>query len=454
MKILKLLTTLLLVSLISHSELVSAKRVVNLSQINTEDGLRQNGINTIYQDHEGYLWIGTTEGLNRYDGYRLTTLDSPKNILNSFATESVWQDSTGIMWLSSSDGSNFMLDKNSGTLKKIELTGPKEYKLEYPVFKKFIEDKNKNLWIATFNEIYFYNRREDTFTFIMSSEKLLSEPKKEHIIRDILLVESSLYIATSRALLLMNTVDKKFNSVEYLGSTKKNENNTNVKYLHLDKSNQLMIGTVEGLYRIGLDEHGNAYKDAVTVIAPKLNIWGGVEKINYYWLATDKGLFVLDEDNGLEFIFKYSDTAFNTSDDDIVKIIEDREGNLWMGSRSDGLFKWHPNNAIKKILRKNGKPSFKLTDDMINGIHKDSDGNVWIATNNGITKLNTSSWSTKNLLVNPNEKETISSSTVYSITSNQQMLWTNGFDGINAYDKSTFEHRKLIFMSIPFPKMK
>ena len=73
---------------------------------------------------------------------------------------------------------------------------------------------------------------------------------------------------------------------------------------------------------------------------------------------------------GIKFIFKFSDTAFNTSDDDIVTMLEDREGNLWFGSRSDGVFKWHPNVAIKEHFWQKGEDGQRLSENTVTAIQQ------------------------------------------------------------------------------------
>ncbi len=427
---------------------VSAENYVKLSQFNTEKGLTQNTIIGIMQDNEGYLWVGTSEGLNRYDGYRMTTLASPNNILAVNSIEFIWQDSTGLIWIGADPKNNYVLDKNNNQLTAISLEAPNDYELEYAVFNKIIEDSHQDLWISSFREIYFYNRNKDKFDFILSVSELFEDPEKMHIIRDLLLIDDVLLIATSNGLYSLNQKTNQINLIKHTGSALLSEDQNNVKKLHLSKNNQLLVGTVEGLYMIdrqSLATTTEAYLGKLVVA--ELNIWQIIEKSDFFWLATNQGLFKLNQDDQLTLVFKFSDTPFNTSDDDIVAMIEDREGNLWFGSQSDGLFKWHPNTAIKKHLWTKGAEDSRLSHDMVLDIHRTSEDSevIWIATNNGLTQYNQQTDKTTRHFVNPAEKQIYSGSTIYSIASNKGKLWLNTFEGIQVFDEKTLKKEQLIF---------
>lgn len=431
---------------------VSAENYVKLSQFNTENGLTQNSIIGITQDNEGYLWVGTSEGVNRYDGYRMSTLTSPNNVLAVNPIELIWQDSAGLIWIGASPKNNYILDKKNDKLTPIQLEAPNDYKLEYAVFNKIIENSNQDLWISTFRELYFFDRRKNKFEFTLSIAELFDDPDEKHIFRDLLLVDEFLLIATSNGLYSFNLQTNQINLIKHTPAAPLTEDQYNVKKLHLNKDNQLFIGTVEGLYMINsqfLRTASDAYLGEI--LASDLNIWQIIEKPNFYWLATDKGLFKLNRNsksnrgNNLTFVFRFSDTPFNTSDDDIVSMIEDREGNLWFGTQSDGLFKWHPNAAIKKHLWTKSESDSRLSDDMVLDIHQSSQETFWIATNNGLNKYNQKTDSNTRFLVNNDEKEILSASTIYSVTSNKGKLWLNTFDGIQVFDQNTFRQEQILF---------
>lgn len=422
----------------------SAQNYVKLTQFNTEDGLKQNSITQIMQDQQGYLWIGTSEGLNRYDGHRITTLLSPDKVLESNPIDLVWQDSTGLIWIGAAYEKNYVLDKQHNQLTPVTLEAPLDYEAELPVLVEAVEDAAQNLWMATYREIYFYDRRANTHEFVLSLQELLEG--EEHAIRDLLLLDNLLLIATSQGLFYLDSTTNQINSIKHTNVALENADQNNVKKLHSTEEGKILIGTVEGLYRMDVSNLERAQNEYVAeLVVEELNIWQVIEKQDFSWLATDKGLFKLKKNDELVFVFKFSDTPFNTSDDDITLMIEDREGSLWFGSKLDGLFKWRPNNAIKKHLWQKGIESSRLNDDMIYDIHQTSQDIIWVGTNNGLTKLDQKTGKTTNLLVNLDEKQIESGSSIYSIRNHKGKLWLLTYDGIQVYDEQTLEKEAIIF---------
>ena len=429
-----------------YMQATTAYNYVKLNQLNTDHGLNQSNITGLLQDQDGYLWISTFQGINRYDGYRLSTIHSPDNILLNNYVQLIFEDSTGLIWIGAALQNNYVLNKQTNTLKPIKLTAPEDYKLEYPVISKIVEDKDKNLWLSTSFEIFFYNRKQDTIEYVISTKQLFNDPENDSVIRELLIVDKNMLIGTSNGLYSFGLQSHKINHLKHTSEEPKSEHTNNVKTLVYNSFNKIMVGTVEGLYEI--DRTDLLIEDEQYLGKPiikELNIWEIIEKDNFYWLATDQGLFKLFKNGELEFIFKYSDTPFNTSDDDINTMIEDREGNLWFGSRGDGVFKWHPNSAIKRHLWTQASPKNQLSDNTINAIVQSPDKFIWLATQNGLNRISPESGQVKSFMVNPNEKEIISDSTIYSIVHNNHHLWLNTQAGIKVVDTQTMSTVENVF---------
>ena len=418
---------------------------VKLSQINTENGLSQNGVERIMQDSEGYLWISTPEGINRYDGYRISSLSSPNRALEANPIELVWEDSKGLIWIGAGPNNNFRLDKKNEQLIAISLPLPDEYQSIYPAIIAIEEDENTNLWIATSRGLYFYNREKNHYLFVLSLLDLIDDPENKNIIRTIEKVDDLLVIGTSGGLYSFHTKTSQKALIKHTDKGLTSEDQNNIKLLKVSEQS-LLVGTVEGLYQVEFQSlHSPTDQFMGINLIPELNIWQVIEKSDFYWVATDKGLYQYSKGGSLSFIFKYSDTPFDTSDDDIVSMVEDREGNLWFGSRSDGLFKWRPNPAIKKHIWSKGEKNLRLSEDTVYSILKTSEDTTWIGTKNGLTKLDTKNWITSNHLNNPDEKQDLSASTIYSMEKNKGKLWLNTVDGIKVFDQQTMSEEKIIF---------
>jgi diguanylate cyclase (GGDEF)-like protein/PAS domain S-box-containing protein len=442
----RILVTLILFLLLTVSQSVEASRYVKLTQFSTENGLKINDIVSMLQDDDGYLWISTNEGLTRFDGYRMSTIASPNNDLANYGAELVWQDSLGTLWFGSNAGNNYALDKGKNSLREIKLTVPSKYKVEHPILTRAIEQEDGNIWFASYGELFYFHRGKNDFQFVLSIEDLFEDPDLEHLIRDLLLVDNYLIIATSKGAYAFNTFTRQTKLINHLPESAQSKDQMNVKSLHLSDGQQVLFGTVSGLYTMQKSQLNLGFeKQAGIELVEDLNIWEIIEKRDFYWLATDQGLYQFKFEGELQPIFKLSDTPFSTSDDDLVTMLEDREGVLWFGTKADGVFKWRPNFAIKKHLWSKGHKQFKLNNDSVYAIHKDQDENLWVGTSNGLTFVNTENWSSQTYLVNSDEKAVGTASSIYDIHENNGKLWLETGAGIKVYDKQTMTPEKVLF---------
>lgn len=415
---------------------VNATRYVNLTQITTEHGLNQNEVNQIMQDSDGYLWITSLQGVNRYDGHRITTIESPADVLINNSVELMFEDSYGLIWFGTFPQNNFILNKTQNQLIPVKLSAPENYELKEPTLTKAVEDKQTNLWLATYREIFFYDRQKNQFEFIETLDNAFDDHDKSHAIRQLILFDNQLLIATTNGLYALDILTKKFRQLEHTPKPPINEDQNNVKALIINQANQLLVGTVEGFYQLDTEliKNKDSSRTNSKTLLESLNIWTIIEKQEFYWLATDQGLYRFFKNGDLELIFKYSDTKYNTSDDDIVTMLEDREGNLWFGSRGDGVFKWRPNKAIKQHYWTQGNPGYQLSSNNITAIDQTADKALWIGTLNGLNRVDPETNQVTQFVVNPREKEFISDSSIYGFKQHQDKLWINFDNGIRIFD--------------------
>ena len=423
---------------------------VNLTQINTDQGLNQSEISRILQDKDGYLWVSSLQGINRYDGYRMVTIPSVDDILTNNYVELLFEDSHGLIWIGTEPDRNFVLNKETNQLIALNLTTPESYDFKEPVLNQAVEDEEGNLWLATYNEIFYYDRNSDKIHYVTTTDKMFGSNDRTHFIRDLLYRDQLLLVATTIGLFSLDTESKKIQRLSHTPNKTVTEDQNNVKELTFNLQQKLMVGTVEGLFEIDFDARITNLKAAqfeTREIVQQLNIWKIIEKKNFYWLATDKGLYQLSKMGELTFRFRFSDTKYNTNDDDIVAMLEDREGNLWLGSRGDGLFKWHPNNAVKAHFWNTNPDQSRLSHNYISSILQTPDKSVWIGTQNGINRLNLQDGNIRQFMVNPDEKAVVSDSTVYGLHLNENKLWIDADGALRVFDLE-----KLNFSSTTFPE--
>ena len=117
----QLLIALVLTAAFSEA---NADKRIRLQQVSLDQGLSQAEVTNILQDNQGFLWFGTQQGLNLYDGYRLRLISGPRQLLETQATSKLFQDSANRIWIGSPPNETFILNKQSNEISEVRLPYP------------------------------------------------------------------------------------------------------------------------------------------------------------------------------------------------------------------------------------------------------------------------------------------------------------------------------------------
>src|SRR6478735_2540046 len=124
---------------------------LKFEHIGTAEGLSQVNVATIIQDSRGFMWIGTRDGLNRYDGYKFTTYrhdeQDPASLSSSMASDIV-EDNEGNIWIATIIGLNKM-DRKTGRITQYRHDDKNANTISNNILNKLVVDEEGNLWIAS-----------------------------------------------------------------------------------------------------------------------------------------------------------------------------------------------------------------------------------------------------------------------------------------------------------------
>lgn len=142
-------------------------QVINfrVDKFTVEQGLSQNQVFCIYQDNKGFLWFGTQNGLNLYDGYNFKIFrhePGNENSLLDYAVNSICETDTGIFWIGTREGMS-RLDFKTGKFKHFRHHPDSANSLVDNNVWLIMEDSKKNLWISTRNGLSKYSPNENRF---------------------------------------------------------------------------------------------------------------------------------------------------------------------------------------------------------------------------------------------------------------------------------------------------
>jgi ligand-binding sensor domain-containing protein len=317
-----------------------------------QDELPQNTILTITQTRDGYIWIGTYEGLVRFDGIQFTVFDSRnrKEIENN-AVFGLYEDSGGTLWIGTNGGFNCY--KNG----KFTSFSTKDG-LSNNSVRVFYEDREGNIWIGTEHGL---NRFKDGKFTIFSTKNGLSQDNVRALYQD---RARNLWIATLGGL-------NRFKDGQFtVYTTRDGLPSDSLGSLYEDDEGSLWIGTNGG----GLCRFRDGKFVTYTTRDGLFNdfVYGALkDRDGNLWIGTNGALCRFRDGKFTSFTVREG-----LSNDFVRSIYEDREGGLWIGTNA-GL------NCLKNKKFTNYTTREGLPNDNARVIYESRDGSLWIGTDGG-----------------------------------------------------------------------
>ncbi len=386
----QLLTLLLLVCSLAADAGKTAIPDMKFRRLDTRDGLSNAQLNCLFQDSKGYVWIGTSYGLNRYDGYRFRTFYSNAHdtlTLRSNYVDKIWEDIDGKLWLK--QGMNYSLF-DPVTEKTVRNPSPMlaELGITGGIDRIYVDSK-KNLWVKTYaNGLYCYNPKTKKSTLVKYGYGPEEFPNEFWFssfaeYKDLLIVSSS----DGDLMAVDGTKGKVVWKDPYM---RQNGGQEKSSYdLYVDNSGNFWVLTPISCYIYCQKEKKwynsiNSFLGAQGVqgLPDNMLAWVVMEDHrNWLWLGTDhEGLWVIDTKSKEARCFmnnKFDETSI--SENTLKHMLLDKDGNMWVGAYRNGL-----NQYIEKQA---GITNIELGD--INTTVEDHQGNYWLGTDNrGIIKYN------------------------------------------------------------------
>jgi len=409
-----------------------------LQRISPNEGLSQSHVTSITQDKQGYLWIGTQMGLNRYDGYKVEQISGPDAIFEKELISTLFVDQEGYLWVSTMYSGLFRLDPQNFETEQFysgKINNGDEY---FNDVTKIIQQNDNELILGIADGLYRINLTNKELT------QLLQLKSYEHLIRDLLLVGDSILAASSDGLYQINLNSGAQTKLKHKPENFTDQDSNNTKLLIRDERLGLLVGTVNGLFQVPLPNEFDSALTTPKVIIPDLNIWDMIKVEDIYYVATDQGLYQYDaKNNQLDFLLKFSDSQFRTTDNNIIDIYEDHSNNLWLASKSLGLLKWPA--ITKRFQHLSTTTSPAVSQENVWAIHQDDKGDIWIGTENGLNQYNIESQTVQHYFVRNNDRPSSGREIINSIfryKSNSNLLWLDTGDGLYIFNKKTGTMRR------------
>ncbi|MEO5594133.1 MAG: two-component regulator propeller domain-containing protein [Chitinophagaceae bacterium] len=370
----------------------SQRQNIKFDHLDINSGLSQNHILCALQDSRGFMWFGTHDGLNKYDGYKFTIYRSDftdkYSIGNNYITALI-EDRKGNIWVGTSGGGLNKYDKEKDRFIQLRHTGDPN-SLSSNLITSIAEDHNGNLWIGTNDEgvnlldpatgkaKHYINNKTDSQSLANNYVRTVLEDGQHRI-----------WVGTiDGGLNLFDATTNHFKRYMHNPADSNSISGNKIRTLFADSKQRLWIGT-DGAGLSMLDLKTNMFRNylnkknnsnslpgnaAYTICEKDGNIWIGLE---------NAGLSIFNPSTGMFSNYLHDNLDDGSlSNNSIYSVYKDRNENMWIGTFAGGINLFNSNNYKFDHYKHTSDPE-SLGNNYVLCIMEDSKKRIWIGTDGG-----------------------------------------------------------------------
>lgn len=410
-----------------------------------KDGLSGNSITDIYQDSKGYIWVGTNDGLNRYNGYEFKKFRNNKNIKRSISgnfIRCISEDSDGNIWVGTLNNGLNMWNRKAGAFQRYNsYVNRGKYIPENNIY-GIGQESDSMIWFKTDNYLVSLNIRSmniESFDIPASNLFSSNKIKSSFHFRD----SKHIWIGSTDGLIQFNKVEESFIDVDNSSVTGDVIDLSSINFFHELHDGSFLLATKTGLYHMKIDRNERLISYKIdTPIGPRSAINTILQRRNgEVWVGTNSGLYSLSYD-GKEKRYSCNLTLNKNLTNqicnglEITSVIEDASGLLWVGTVSNGLVKVDFKKRKFKSLCEQNISIAKLGNYDIRSIHSNNNDMLWLGSGGkGVTSINLLTGETNSFAVNKSLHE-VNKDVVLSICQDSYSnLWLGSEVGLSIYSQ-------------------
>ncbi|RXF03160.1 EAL domain-containing protein [Pseudoalteromonas sp. PS5] len=413
----------------------SLANAVQISRLSPAEGLSQSYVNTLLIDQQGYLWLSTEGGLNRYDGYQVLEVEGPDGVLDKVQVNYIYQDNSGGVWITTSIAGLLRYDPTTDRYRKYIEPPSTEGEFYNNMVDLVLTKDDQHMWAVRTNEVATLDIRSGQLV----TEVTLPLNEDNGFIRAVNQHQDILFIATSERLFAYHLPTKKLRQLEHISDVA-HPYQTNTKSLFILNNDKLLLGAVEGMYELDISQLLQDFDAKVTfkTLLPDLNIWKILQHDQQtLLLGTDKGLVYYDISEGTAVRDKrLSSSVFLPSNTSVIDIAKDDHGGIWVATKEDGAF-YLPDSTLAfdnvSDLTVTGEG---FSHSNVWAMHETRDY-IWLATNDGLTRYDPKTRETKQFFKGYMGDDILSEFIVWRIAQYKDKLWLTTVKGLFVFDPVT-----------------
>lgn len=422
------------------------------------EGLSEKSVTCILQDRKGFMWFGTRNGLNRYDGVEFKIYEfvyGDTTSLSGNFVNSLVEDSLGNIWVGTLDAGLNLYDRQKDIFIRYQPRAGDPNTLSDNWISELYRDSKNRLWIGTEKEgLDLLEPGAKKFKHFKKDAYDATSLSNNHIRVIFEDASSNLWVGTYGGGL--DLFDPKQNQFIHHRHDPHDETtiSSNYLYSHLkDSEGNIWVGTREGLNLIVENENGYSFKRYKPNIKDPTGLIHNIvlsiaeDNLGRLWIGMENGALTIYDKKNQTFSNFWPDPLDPTSigSNSIWTVYKDKIGTMWIGARNRGINKWdqYHTKFVHHILPPSG--DHQLANNDVLCFVEDEKGNLWIGTDGGgLNYLDRKTNKYTHFVHDPNDPQSLSSNSVISLELDSRGdLWIGTWEGgLNRLDKKTNTFRR------------
>lgn len=440
---------IVIIWLISASHVVAQQTAINFSNIGTRKGMSSNWVTAICRDSDGFIWVGTNRGLNRFDGYNITTFEygaGDSTTVSDNYISCIAEDKHSNLWVGTTFGVNVkgvdeesfhqisLFDHNSLGCNDVNNIG--------------------DIYVANDSTVYL-GTHQGFFTYrngIFRPHLIDSTRFSAHVNNVMSFAEDSrgnIWMGTfTRDLICYHPKVGVVESIP-LPPIYQGKYVNGLQKLFIDSDSLLWIGSQAGLYVYDLRKkkwQGALNQVLYREVGNKVISGIQEDKEGLIWLATDgSGIFLFDKQKSTAQNLLYKEgKPGSISTNGLFSMLIDEDDIVWLGTYKQGLDFYKPSSKKFRLIQNDPEIDNSLSFNDVDCCIEDNKGNIWIGTNGGgVNILDRKTHRFRYITVENTGTHGLTSDVVVSLCEDHQKnIWMGTyFGGLNKYNPKTGEFK-------------